>query len=239
MISSLTAYDILVNALEYNGAISFGESIDPSMAKTSLQMLNALRAEWSGKYINYKKYDKTYTSSANTQFISLGSSTTVSGDILERPAYIDEVAVIMGTVNYQIPVKSYEEYRQLTIQNIYALPTAAYIDTEYPIQNVYLYPGLATGYSVRIMGRGYLPEYENVSDPYIDPPEMFQCLALALALKVAPKFGTDPNSMTNVMQMLNSALKPLKANNFKNGMHRAKNDLFGNSNGGFNILAGI
>lgn len=238
MISTLTAYDILTNALEYNGAISFGEFIDPNMAKQALQMLNGLRAEWSGKYINYKKYDKTYTTSENKQFISLGSSTTVSGDILERPASIEEVVIMFGTNNYQIPVKSYEEYRQLTIQNIYNLPAAAYLDTEYPLQNVYLYPGLASGYSIRIMGHSYLPEYENVSDSYIDPPEMFQCLALALALKTAPKFGTDPNSLVNVQQMLNSALKPLKATNFKNGMHRAKNDLFGSS-GSMNFFSGV
>ena len=39
---------------------AYGESIDPAIAKTGLQMLNAIRVEWSGKYINYKKYDNIY-----------------------------------------------------------------------------------------------------------------------------------------------------------------------------------
>ena len=133
MLSNLTAYDLLYNALQLCGVIAYGESIDPAIAKTGLQMLNAIRAEWSGKYINYKKYDKTYTTSANTPVVTLGSSLTVSGNILERPAQIDEVIVTFGTNNYKIPVKSYEEYRQLTITNIFSLPAAAYIDTEYQI----------------------------------------------------------------------------------------------------------
>lgn len=238
MISNLTAYDILVNSLQICGVIAYGESIDPSISKTALQILNGIRAEWSGKYINYKKYDQFYTTSANTLSVTLGHSSTVSGNILERPCQIDEVIITFGTNNYQIPVKSYEEYRQLTITNIFSLPAAAYIDTEYPIQNVYLFPGLGLGYSIRIMGLAYLADYENVSDAYIDPPEMFQCLIYALALKLAPMFGTDPNSMINVQQMLSSALKPLKSNNFKSRMHRAKNDLT-NASGAFNLLAGV
>lgn len=238
MISTLTAYDLLYNALQICGVISYGESIDPAIAKTALQMLNAVRAEWSGKYINYKKYDKTYTTSANTSVVTLGSSLTVSGNILERPAQIDEVIVTFGTNNYKIPVKSYEEYRQLTITNIFSLPAAAYIDTEYPIQNVYLFPGLGLGYSIRVMGLSYLPEYENVVDPYIDPPELFQCLIYALALRIANMFGVDPNTIMNVQQMLNSSLKSIKAYNFRTRMQRAKNDLNGSA-GGFNFLAGV
>lgn len=237
MLSNLTAYDLLHNALQICGVIAYGESIDPHIVKTGLQMLNAIRAEWSGKYINYKKYDKTYTTSANTSVVTLGSSLTESGNILERPAQIDEVIVTFGTNNYKIPVKSYEEYRQLTITDIFSLPAAAYIDTEYPIQNVYLFPGLAVGYSIRIMGLSYLTEYELIVDPYIDPPEMFQCLIYALALKLAPMFGTDPNTMINEQQKLSSSLKPLKTHNFRTRMQRAKNDLNGAS-GGFNFLAG-
>lgn len=239
MISNSTAYDIIYNALQTIGVISYGESIDPAINKTALQMLNALRAEWSGRYINYKKYDQTYTVSASTPVITLGSTLTTSGNILTRPAMIDNVVVSFGTVNYEIPVKSYEEYRQLTITNVYSLPAAAYIDTEYPIQNVYFFPGIAAGYSVRIMGLAYLTEYENISDFYIDPPELFQCLIFALALKLAPMFGTDPNTIGTVYPMLQSALKGIKATNFKARMKTAKNDLGRSGAGSFNLLAGI
>lgn len=234
MISTSTAYDILYNALQICGVISYGESIDPAISKTGLQILNGLRAEWSEKYINYKKYDEFYTTPTNVYSISLGTSGTISA----RPIEIDEVIISFNTNNYQIPVKSYDEYRHLTITNIYSLPAAAYIDNEYPQRNIYFFPGLAAGYSVRILGRSYLPEYENITDTFIDPPEMFQCLIYALALKLAPMFGTDSASMVNVQQMLHSALKPLKSNNFKTRMQRAKNDLIGAS-GNFNLLAGF
>lgn len=119
-----------------------------------------------------------------------------------------------------------------------SIPSAGYIDNEYPLLNVFFYPGIAPGYSVRIMGLAYLPEYENISDSYIDPPELFQCLIYALALKLAPMFGTDANSMGSIFPMLQSALKGIKTSNFKVGMKRAKNDMIG-ANGGFNFLAGV
>ena len=238
MLTTLTVYDIIYNALQYIGVISYGESIEPAVAKTGLQMLNAIRSEWSGKYLNYKKYDQTFTTSANTSVITLGSSTTVSGNILTRPAQLDEVIVIFGTNNYKIPLKTYEEYRQLTITNIFALPDAAYQDTEFPLMNVYLFPGLGAGYSARFMGLSYLPDYEKITDSLIDPPEYFNILVLALALRLAPMFGTDPNTLNGMIQMLGSALKSIKSNNFTARMKRPKNDLYG-STGGFNLLAGI
>lgn len=238
MLSNTTAYDIIVNALQIVGVIGYGEGVDPMVAKTSLQMLNAVLAEWSAKPYNYKKYDQLYTATTNQYSVSLGSSSTVSGDILERPAAIEQVVISFGTNNYEIPIKSYEEYRQLTITNIFSLPSVAYIDTDYPIQNIYLFPGLAVGYKIRVTGRAYLTEFENVTDAYNHPPELFQCLVLALALKIAPMFGTDPNSMIGIQQALSSALKPLKAIVFKNRMQRAKNDLFP-STGSINFFAGV
>lgn len=233
MISNLTAYDIIYNALQICGVISYGEAIEPAIAKTALQMLNAIKSEWSGKYINYKVYDQTYTPTSGTYSITMG----VSGNIPVRAAEINEVIVSIGALNYQIPVKSYDEYRQRTFTQVLSLPGVAYLDTNYPIQTLYFYPGLAFGYSVRVLGLAYLTEYENVSDLFIDPPEMFQCLIYALALKLAPMFGTDPNSMTNVFQMLSSALKPLKAINFKTRMQRAKNDM-GSATGSYTFFTG-
>lgn len=238
MISTSTAYDLIYNALQVCGVVSYGESIDPSISKTALQMLNGIRAEWSGKYINNKRYDRVYTATSNQYSVSLGHSVSVSGDILVRPQSIEQVSIIMGNVNYEIPIKSMEEYRQLTITNIYALPAYAYLDNEYPIQNIYLYPGLAAGYGIRVIGRAYMEEYEHISDTYIDPPELFQCFIYALALKLGPMFGTDPISMQNVFQMLSSALKPMKSNNFINKMKRAKNDL-GGPGSGVNIFSGV
>lgn len=240
MISTLTVYDIIYNALQVCGVISYGESIDSAINKTALQLLNGIRAEWSGKYINYKRFDQVFTAPTNQYSVSLGHSLTVSGDILERPQSIEQVTVIFGTNNYEIPIKSVEEYRQLTITNIFSLPSGAYLDNEYPIQNIYLFPGLAVGYKIRVMGRAYLTEYEHSSDTYIDPPELFQCFIYALALKLGPMFGTDPLSMQNVFQMLSSALKPMKSNNFVNKMKRAKNDLGrGGLGGSFNLLSGF
>ena len=225
MISNSTAYDIIYNALQICGVISYGEAIEPAIAKTALQMLNAIRGEWSGKYINYRVYDQTYTPTSGTYSITMGTSVGLSGNILTRAAEINEVIVSIGTLNYQIPVKSYAEYRQRTFTQVLSLPGAAYLDTNYPIQTLYFYPGLAVGYSVRVLGLAYLAEYENVSDVYVDPPELFQCLIYALSLKLSPMFGTDPNTIGTVYPMLQSALKGIKAINFKTRMQRAKNDL--------------
>ena len=244
MINQLTVYDLIFTALRAAGVAYFGDSIKPAQSREALMLLNAIRAEYSINNRAELKYDQVFTAPVDRQFVTLGTDYSdplnpAVGDFPVRPSKITQVVIINGTQpaanNYQIPLFTYEEYRRKTVQNVFAIPQGAYIDTEFPIQNMYFYPGLSSGWSVRVEGRRYLTDYEYITDPYIDPPEYFQMLYLELATRLLGLYGQDvPQGM--IIQ-LSGVSKHIKAQTIANSMKRTRNDFKGN--GSFNLFSGM
>ena len=138
--------------------------------------------------------------------------------------------------NWAIPIFPFDAYRALPIQHVYASPTAAYIDNEFPLTNIYFAPGLASGWSVRILGTAYLGEYENVGDTFADPPEYFDPLYLALATRLAPLYGAQlPDG---VVQQASSAIKHIKHHMLVTRMGIMDNGL-SIGRGGVNFMSGM
>lgn len=240
MISSKRAYDVVYMALREVGVVSLGDSIAPDVAQEALMVLNTIRAGYGLGSKTNELFDETCTPGENRLSITLGDDGVTPGDITVRPAKITGVVIIQGDivngVNIPVPVKPYSEFRQLALQNIIAIPTAAYIDTGYPYQRVWFAPGLASGYSVRVQGLRYMAEYEALDDPYSDPAEYFAVLYLDLALRLAPKFGVDLPPA--VYAQLKSVLDPIKRNNFMARMKNMPNGLKTNGNG-LNFFSGM
>lgn len=159
-----------------------------------------------------------------------------TGDLDVRPADIEQVILLYGGVNVPLKIKSYEEFRQLPVQTIVALPQTAYVDVNYPIQNIYLFPGIGAGNGIRVQGSAYLKDYTSLSDNYQDAPELFQPMMLHLAIQMCPVYGREvpQGELANA----HASLKAIKARNFVSGIQRQKND-FGNRNGTFNFWAGV
>lgn len=156
-----------------------------------------------------------------------------------RPSTIREVVLMnnasVGNNNFRLPIYTYEEFRELMVQNVFGVPTKAFLDTEYPTQNLFLYPGITAGWTIRVLGKRYMTDYENVTDQYIDPPEYWQMLYLDLAMRLLTMYGQDiPQGL---VISYNGAAKNIKANAVIRGMKRSQNDI--QSKQPFNFLAGM
>lgn len=239
MISNRRAFDIVYSALRRLGVVSLGDSIAPDVAQEALLELNTIRAGYSLTNKNNELYDEIFTAPGNVLSITLGTDGVTPGDIPVRPAKIQFVTVMNNSasgINKPISVRSYAEYRQIAVQNIAAIPDGAYIDTGFPYQRMYFYPGLTSGWAVRVQGLKYMGEYELLDDPYMDPPEYFAVLDLDLTLRLATKFGVDLPPA--VYAQLKSALKPIETNNFMARLHNMPNGLK-SSAGGVNFFSGM
>lgn len=239
MISSKRAYDIVYLALRELGVASLGDTIAADVAQEALVVLNSIRATYSLGTKNNELFDQTYTATENRLVITLGTDGITPGDIPIRPAKIQQVVVMNNTasgINIPVVLRSYAEYRTIAVQNIAATPDSAYIDTGYPYQRMYFFPGLTSGWAVRVQGLKYMDEYEALDDPYMDPPEYFAVLYLDLALRLAPKYGVDLPPA--VYAQLKSALKPLKTVQFMARLHNAPNGLK-SGGAGVNFFSGM
>ena len=235
MISDKRVYDLLYLALREIGVAALGDTVDDDVIQEALLVLNAIRAEISLPGKNYTIYDQTFVATGNKPSITLGTG----GDIATRPNRITDVILISGDpavgVNYRLKIRPWEMYREVALPNIYAVPNFAYIDNNYPLQTIYLYPGLTSGWSIRVVGGGYMTEYEHISDPFIDPPEYFSPLYLTLALRMAPKYGVDLPEAVHIQA--SSAMKHIKAKLFATGLRPTPNGLK-TGQGAFNFYAG-
>lgn len=240
MISNARVYDLIYLACREIGIVSLGDTVDSSITQEALLILNGLRAENSIAQKNYKIYDETYAVPAQTLNVTLGTAGPTVGNFPTRPNRITQVVIMSGvpgpSINYPLEILPYEEYRALALTNVYGVPQRCYLDTSYPIQNLWFYPGLSSGWSVRVMGTSYMSEYENVGEQYIDPPEYFSALYLELALRLATKYGVDASQSTIIQAR--GAMKSVKANLFMMRAKKMPNNLK-TPEGSFNIYAGM
>lgn len=187
MLSTLRVYDIIAAALRRCNAFAYGEPIDPDLARSAIFQLNAVRAATAGTYANYRYFDEAFTPSTSTKVVTLGAG----GDIAVRPAKIEAAYVIMGQVNQQIGLKTLEEYRALPYVEVYSLPFDAYLETGFPLTKLWLYPGLQTGYSLRVVGLAYPADYNNIDDTLTDPPDMVDYFTKRTAAQMAMELGKE------------------------------------------------
>lgn len=232
-----TVSDIITQALQNIGAISFGEGIESAVLQSCIMQLNAILRQYSNNYMNYKIYDGQVQVLSNTPKIQLGTS--YSGDsnellysvanISARPATISQVDVIMGTLTFSVPIKSYEEYTKLPIKNVTSIPQSCYYQIGMPFDYLWFYPQVPVGYSIRVIGRSQFPTYTNPSDIVVMPPEYVEVLIYDLALHVSPMFGQNPSE--GLVMMANSAKKHIKQRNVLQHIPRSTNDFQNGSNG--------
>ena len=231
MLDTLKAYNIIEDALQNAGGASFGESIDPNLAARALRELNSIRRQWSIGGMGYKRYDQTYQIAANTKSITVGTG----GNITTRPALLSECTIIYGANNFKRPILTLDEYRAIPFVDVYSIPTAVFWQDDYPLAQLWAYPGFATGYSVRIVGQAYLADYENVADTIKDPPEYYQAAVSVLALKMAQLLGFPTDGL---IQIAHSAQKSIKAHNAANNAPQGST-MFGNAANAFSVWAGM
>lgn len=236
-----SVFEIIQQSLQLIGAVSFGESIEAAVSQSSLLQMNSLLRKWSNSYMNYVPYDQTYTTSANTPVISMGSAVNGEfpgpsyGELTARPASIEQVDIIMGSLTFPVPIKAYSEYTRLPIKNVVSIPQACYYREGMPFNELWFFPIIPSSYSVRVVGKAYLPQYINISQAVVMPPEYVEALIYNLALHLAPMFGQNPAD--GLVMMANSAMKHIKQRNVINNIPRSIND-FG-SGGNRNFWAGV
>lgn len=208
--------DIISMALRSIGVKALNDELKPNASIEALKMLNIIRANRSIRPSrNWHIFDEVYTVTQPTHYVTLGLPTS---NIVTNPTEIELVTVMMGSDghgnyvnNWPMILAPYTDYRKITVQTIFAIPNTAYITTEFPERKIYFYPGIAAGYSVRVVGKSYFTDYENISDEWLDPPETFDILRLELATKMAPLYGIGDDVTLPLVKQLGSENKAYAA----------------------------
>ena len=222
---------ILDKAASKLGVINAGEALRPEDAQVFLDQLKYNLFEMSIRWFGAKVYD--YTVSAKNP-LTLGSTISVSGDILERPALIENVQIIRGNLKYNLPIRTYKDFLDIKYDfSSGAIPSVCYLKNDFDLYTLYFHPQITSGDFVHIYGRSYIVTEDLTYSDYLEVPnEYLKAIILHLAASLEDDYGTSkttgPNSLYNQGQ---SALKHIKDKMLIEKLITPKNNYMGTTRG--------
>lgn len=206
---------------------------------TAIDHLNRMLSGWSVTWCNLLPYDEVAPFSGNGSVFRLGTDvqTSTPGEFPERPASISAAFVENAGLQWEIPVKAYEEYRAIRFPGVAAIPKGAYLQRGFPFDTLHLFPMLMSGYSLRVVGRKYLPNtFETITDYVQLPPEYIEAARWNLPLRLATAFRMP--LAEGAEKAANSSLKHIKTANVVSRKRPQTSEMTSGQPGGWNYLSG-
>lgn len=229
---------LVKGALATINAFNYSENPDAQSSDLVKDQLQYMLDEMSIQYLNYRKFDETVTAKNP---IVLGTDLTdplvpIVGDIATRPSEISDVVLTVGTIQYPMFLKTYDEYRKIPVTNVNAIPATCYLKYDPQYITAYFFPGFGVTGTLRFLGKPYLIDSGVSIYDYINLPREFVGGVISnLALRICPFFGI-PVTQDLVIRAAKD-IKHIKQKEIVNEMKRLKND-FAPTGQGFNFYSG-
>lgn len=212
-----TTGDMIAFALRASGILGVGQTASAEDATTGLQLLVDLVAEWQRRrWLVYALQEVSVPSSTGAQFYTIGPGQDFD---CARPASIKAayVRILTGATPNLVDtpveiVASREEYAMISVKTLETIPAIVFYDTQWPIGRVYWWPVPPGGmYGLYLEVQAPLPAYGSLVDPLNVPPEYYEAIRWALAVRMQLSYGLQPPP--GHVAAMNQALQVLRAAN--------------------------
>lgn len=217
----MTALDLITASLRDLGVIASGEVATASEANDALTKLNLMLDSWNAERLMiYAILPTTFNFVAGKKTYTIGPS----GDInMPRPARIDALTYqyttnIAQPLIMQVELLDLDQYNSIAVPDIQTqLPTTAYINDNYPLRTMFLYPVPTQVWTASLFTWAPLTAVANLTSTIALPPGYAEALEYNLAVRMAPQYGVSPSSeviqlamdMRAKVKSLNSEPAPL------------------------------
>lgn len=204
---TVTADEIITEALELLGVLGEGEDPTTDQLTSSRRTLNMLAKTWQAEGLNlFAVTDYTFDLVQGQSVYRLDGATVLeSGEItyVPRPMTVIEAYYREGT-NPEIPCKvlSRLEYNELSVKETEGVATQVYFDPQVGYAELSVWPtATATaGQTIRIVVQRTLEDFDTGSNTPDFPQEWYMPLSFNLARALAPKYGTPQMDYARIMQ---------------------------------------
>lgn len=189
-----TAIDLITLALKDIGALGIGQSVSPDDTVDALATLNMMLDLWSADRLSvYHLIDvKRQATGALSYTIGPG------GDFdAPRPSDIKSafVRLTSGSTPVDYPlgiIRAREDYNLIAAKSINSLPDHVFLDSDYPLGNLYFYPVPNAQYELHVSVLAALPEFAAPAVKVILPPAYMAAIRYNLAIFLAPSYQLEP-----------------------------------------------
>lgn len=215
-LSVSTFSDLITLALKNAGIIGVGQTAGAEDMNDAAQMLNAMLGQWQRRrYLVYHLVEQSIQATgAQSYSIGPGGDFSVSS----RPAAIN-YAFARQTINanpnqidYPLAIlPARETYAQIAMKSLQSFPQWIFLDADYPLGQVYVYPVITSQFAIFIGYAAILQSVESLTNTINLPPEYVEAMLYNLAVILAGAYQLAPNPV--VVGRAKAALETMRTVN--------------------------
>lgn len=227
--------EIIYSALRKIGAVASGETATTSELSDSLEAFQVMLRSWAAdSLVVFSSVHETHTLVSGTGSYTMGSS----GDIdTIRPNTVTGMSIVDSLdITHEVFIISEAEYRKIGLKTSSERPSFVYVQYEYPLVTLNLYPVPNKAETLNIESLKPFTEtssFAATSDTlqmpvYYDEPAIFN-----LAVRLAPEFGKTISA--EVGGIASASYKRLTTRNIGNHIEPVHISLPVRARGSYNI----
>jgi len=216
---------ILTDALKKIGVVSTAETLSSEESSDGLRTLNALLSSWNNDslIVNGNQIEEFVLTPMQSVY-TFGTG----GDFNSSAPVRIEQAFLKYTDGTEYPVKliDNEQWGRLTTKTTQStLPTHVYIDENYPLRTVHVYPVPSIATTLVLHSFRKFSAFTSLTTEVQLAEGMERALVYNLALEFAPDYGKNPSGL--VIQTAAESLALIQRNHNNAGILRCDAALVG------------
>ena len=225
------AQQIIDDAGSLIGVVGQGQSLSGADVQKMFNFLNMMLGQWSEqKHAVYHSLSTTFTANSKQSY-TVGSG----GDIdITTPALVESAILHNNGVDFPMRVvRSFSDYNLIRLKTLEAFPRLVFLDTAYPLANLYIWPIPNSAYDITIVTMAPFTEFAQLTDAVTMRPAYQMALVANLAVICAPLFGVQVTP--DMQRMATTSIKTVKRNNTQLRVMQVEKTLL--NRGHYNVYA--
>lgn len=185
---SVTANDLIQNALIELRVLAIGESVPSNRSSWALAKLNEMLTAWSLEGLMHTEVvEESYTLTVGWDDYTWGSAGEI---VTDRPIdVLDSMYIRLNSVDYPVKKWSLRQHRASFDKVTQSRPTRFAYDRKYPLGRLYLYPTPDAAYSIYFASQKVFDTFHALTTSNSFAPGWERAIRYQLAIELAPGFG--------------------------------------------------
>ena len=172
-------------------------------------------AQWQRRrYLVYELIDVAFQATGQTTpyTVGLGGQFNIPRPYRLESGFFRQFPSGGLPVDYPMSIiNARENYNQISLKTMQSFPQYAFLDSAFPVANIFFWPTPLNIYELHITVMQQLQGFVNTTDLIAMPPEYIEPLMYNLAGRIAPMFGLEANQTT--LGLARASMNILKAAN--------------------------
>lgn len=185
--------DLIKLSAKQAGILGVGQTLSGEDMQDCFNLLNLMLGELSGQRLSvYHLIDVSFTGTGATSY-TIGPGGQINSQL---PSRIEAAYSRNNGVDTPLSIiHAREDYDRIGLKSLQSFPQYVFLDTSYPLANLYVWPVPSSLYQITLSIMAELTAFNTVGDT-INLPRPYQSFLMwALAVDICGAFGVEPPAL--------------------------------------------